>query len=151
MLTMEATWYDFLDLDLIATAYSVYSIVKHTPEIPRVVVETVERDAPPWSLEEEEESREILYQIISTHVRNKLYFDSILLEAQRKRIHNEHCGHWAERNLEDDIRETHWRNPARREQFQQNRGKTWEKLILGKLPSDVYTLLHFRKSVNKRN
>jgi hypothetical protein len=136
-MTTAATWYDFLDMDLIATAYSVYSILKHTPEIPLNLTTLVERESPPWSIEEEEWAREMLYEIISEAVHNKLYFDSILMDAQRKRIFKEH-DHWYDKDLEDDIRQVHWTNAKRRAEFQQHRGKSWDRLTLAQLPDDYY-------------
>jgi hypothetical protein len=130
---MDTDWFDFLDLDIIATAYSVYAILKHTPEISSVTAALIESVA--LSLDQEHQCREEIYDLVRNFVANRQYFDSVLMEAQRKRIGKE-ASHWSEKESVDDIRDMHWSDPTRRAKFLNMRGTRWEPLKLARLPSD---------------
>lgn len=58
---------DRYDLDIMVVAYNVHAMIKHTP----LVEENIERAK--------------LYLYIDNFVKNKVYFENILIDAQRKR------------------------------------------------------------------
>lgn len=84
--------YKGVDVDILAIAYNVGAILRKYELLPQDLIEKV------TSSKDDEGCRVTIYAMIHKHVKNKPYFDSVVMDAQKVRNAEKNKGiHWFDR------------------------------------------------------